>query len=275
MVVGVDHPQVADLLTFDVDDPKELSTAHLDRPTTLWRYQEGGAVAAAVSCRCHRCSLVPLRRLGCFRPCPPGLRHWSQATATVPPIQALGWSRIQAASDGSIAALLGIAGVHLALAAGYRSGLGDLGRVPVVELTVTAVYDAASVLLRRVNGVARTLSSDVRPVGLAGRFNDERGRQHQVVLADSAEVRARANPVTVMVGGEQPPPPPAPGPGYVQLAQSHPDVAEVLDVLGTADPAPDWSDPYKVHEIMLANVPGFYQRGWVTRDQMSTTLPST
>jgi hypothetical protein len=45
----------------------------------------------------------------------------------------------QAASDGSIAALLGIAGVHLALAAGYRSGLGELGRVPVVDLTVTAV----------------------------------------------------------------------------------------------------------------------------------------
>jgi putative ABC transport system permease protein len=35
--------------------------------------------------------------------------------------------------------LLGIAGVHLALATGYRSGLGDLGRVPVVDLTVTAV----------------------------------------------------------------------------------------------------------------------------------------
>jgi hypothetical protein len=31
-----------------------------------------------------------------------------------------------------------------------------------------------------------------------------------------------------------------------------------LDILGSADPAPDWSDLYKVHEIMLANVPGFY-----------------
>ena len=52
------------------------------------------------------------------------------------------------------------------------------------------LHDAASVLLRRVNGVARTLSSDVRPVGLTGRFSDETGRHHQVVLADSAEVRA-------------------------------------------------------------------------------------
>jgi hypothetical protein len=37
----------------------------------------------------------------------------------------------------------------------------------------------------------------------------------------------------------------------VQLAQTHLDVAEVLDLLGTADPAPDWAELYKVHEILL------------------------
>jgi hypothetical protein len=125
------------------------------------------------------------------------------------------------------------------------------------------------VLLRRVNGVARTLSSDFRPVGLTGRFSDETGRQHQVSLPDTAEARARANPLTVSAGGEQPPPPPAPGPGYVQLAHTHPEVAEVLDILGNADPAPDWLALYKVHEILLDNVPDFYQRGWVTKDQIS------
>ena len=31
------HPQVTDLLAFDVDDPNELSLAHLDRPATLRR----------------------------------------------------------------------------------------------------------------------------------------------------------------------------------------------------------------------------------------------
>jgi len=35
-------------------------------------------------------------------------------------------------------------------------------------------------------------------------------------------------------------PPPVPGPGYVQLAETHPDVAEVMDILGKADPAPEW-----------------------------------
>jgi hypothetical protein len=134
------------------------------------------------------------------------------------------------------------------------------------------LHDAASVLLRRINGVARTLSSDVRPVGLTGRFSDQSGRHHQVVVADSAEVRARANLVRVSVGREQAPAPQAPGPGYVQLAQTHPDVAEVLDLLG--NPAPGWAELYKVHEIVLDNVPGFYQRGWVTRDQISTFTAS-
>jgi hypothetical protein len=118
------------------------------------------------------------------------------------------------------------------------------------------------------------LSSDVRPVGLTGRFSDETGRHHQVVLADSAEVRARAHLVRVSVGGEQAPAPPALGPGYVQLAQSLQDVAEVLDLLGNADPAPDWADLYKVHEILLDNVPGFYEGGWVTKDQISVFTAS-
>jgi hypothetical protein len=43
-----------------------------------------------------------------------------------------------------------------------------------------------------------------------------------------------------------------------------------LDLLGNADPAPDWAELYKVHEILLDDVPGFYQRGGVTRDQIST-----
>jgi hypothetical protein len=135
------------------------------------------------------------------------------------------------------------------------------------------LYDAASLLLRRVNGVARALSPEFRPVGLTGRFSDEAGRQHAVVLADSAEVRGRAFAAVVATDGEQPPalpPPLPPGPVYVQLAQTHPDVAEVLDILGKADPAPNWSDLYKVLEIMLDNVPSFYQRGWVTKDAIST-----
>jgi hypothetical protein len=136
------------------------------------------------------------------------------------------------------------------------------------------LYDTALVLLRRVNGVARTLRSDFRPVALTGRFSDETGRQHQVVLVDTAEARARANPVTVSVDGAQPAPLPAPGPGYVQLTQTHPDVAEVFDILGNADPAPSWAELYKILEVLLDSVPEFYQRGWVTRNQVSAFTAS-
>ena len=54
------------------------------------------------------------------------------------------------------------------------------------------LYDAASRLLRQVNGVARAREGDFRPVGLTGHFSDETGQQHRVALADSAEVRGRA-----------------------------------------------------------------------------------
>jgi putative ABC transport system permease protein len=49
---------------------------------------------------------------------------------------------LTAATAGALAllgALLGIAGAYLALTAGYRSDLGSLSRVPVLDLTVTAV----------------------------------------------------------------------------------------------------------------------------------------
>jgi hypothetical protein len=136
------------------------------------------------------------------------------------------------------------------------------------------LYEAASVLLRRVNGVARTRSSDFRPVGLIGRFSDETGRRHSVVLAEAAEARASALAAVVAVDGQQPPTAPAPGPGYVQLAQTHSDVAEVLEILGRPDSPPDWVDLYKVFEIVLDNTPGLYKRGWVTKAELDAFTAS-
>jgi hypothetical protein len=130
------------------------------------------------------------------------------------------------------------------------------------------LHEAASVVLRRVNGIGRVLTDEFRPVGLTGRFSDDTGRQQQVVLADSAEVRGRAFDAVVAVDGQEPPTPPAPGPGYVQLADAHPDVAEVLDILGKADPAPGWVDLYKVFEIINDNAKGCVKQGWVTRDEI-------
>jgi hypothetical protein len=130
------------------------------------------------------------------------------------------------------------------------------------------LYEAVSLLLHRVNGVARACMSDFRPVGLVGRFDDETGRQAAVVLAETAEARARAFPAAVMVDGQQPPMTSPPGPGYVQLAAVHPDVAEVLEILGKADLAPNWADLFKVFEIVNNNVTGLRKRGWITSEEI-------
>src|SRR5262249_5355889 len=99
----------------------------------------------------------------------------------------------------------------------------------------------APTVLQRVNGLARVLrGDDYRPVGLTGRYQEGDGN-HTVVSADVVEARARAFPVTVVVGsatlearahisavGEvtrdgiptsQPAPP---GPGYLALVASNP-----------------------------------------------------
>jgi hypothetical protein len=102
------------------------------------------------------------------------------------------------------------------------------------------LYEFASSLLLHVNGVGRLRSSEFRPVRLTGRFDDDAGRQHAVVLAETAEVRAFALPVTVLINGQQAPAPLPPGPRYVQLAATNSDVAEVLRILGNAGQEPAW-----------------------------------
>jgi hypothetical protein len=148
------------------------------------------------------------------------------------------------------------------------------------------LYDAASRLLRQVNGVARAREGDFRPVDLTGHFSDKTGQQHHVALADSAEVRGRAFHAVIATSGEQPPappPPPPPGPDYIQLAQVHPDVAEALEILGKPDAPPNFGDLYKVLEIVSKNVtglpglkglPNLKKLGWVPPAQLEAFTAS-
>jgi hypothetical protein len=79
----------------------------------------------------------------------------------------------------------------------------------------------------------------------------------------------RAFAAVVGVDGQEPPTPPAPGPGCVQLAETHKDVAEVLDILGNADPALGWVELYKVFEIINDNARGCVEQGWLSGNQVS------
>jgi hypothetical protein len=138
----------------------------------------------------------------------------------------------------------------------------------------SVLYKVASSLLHRVNGTGRVCGSEFRPARLTGRFSDDAGRQHAVVLADTAEVRAAAFPVRALVDGRQAEVPPPPGPGHVQLAAADPDVAEVLEILGTAEPAPDWVELYKVFEIVRSKVSRLDKKGWVTSAEISAFTAS-
>lgn len=93
--------------------------------------------------------------------------------------------------------------------------------------------DAAEAILRRANSVARALGDGYRPVRLTGRFTDDGGTHHQVVVLDTVEVREKVHAMTFFIDGEPQQPPPSPAPGYFKAADTHPDVGAVLDLLGT------------------------------------------
>ncbi|WP_427923848.1 hypothetical protein [Streptomyces sp. cg40] len=139
------------------------------------------------------------------------------------------------------------------------------------------LVEIASLLLRRVVGIARALDSSFRPVALTGQFMDDsdNGKRHHVVGAATAEIRAKAFAVGVVTtadGSPPPPPPPPQGPSYMQLVGEHPDVAEVLDILGKPSVSMTWVDLYKVYEIVRHNVgsdKALKAKAWVSDSDIS------
>ncbi|WP_426508553.1 hypothetical protein ACPPVO_58730 [Dactylosporangium sp. McL0621] len=94
----------------------------------------------------------------------------------------------------------------------------------------TELHEAASALLVQLNGLARAMRDDFRPVRLVGRYGNDRNNVQQLVLADTAEVREQALAITAFVGGvvqtRQ-----TPGVRYF-APTANADVAEVLTILG-------------------------------------------
>lgn len=124
---------------------------------------------------------------------------------------------------------------------------------------------AAEALLRRINGMARIQDSGYRPVKLSGKYSDG-DQKHVYVAAFALEVRPRLSATAVVVGpdGKPKPDPPSPWPGRLALAESDPDVAEVLDIMGQAEPL-GWDDLYKVHEKIQDSINGSIPKmGWAS-----------
>ncbi len=108
----------------------------------------------------------------------------------------------------------------------------------------------AESLIIKVNGLARAKSADFRPVRLSGKYTTSDGRNIHFA-AGHLEARARLSGTAVGIGadGQPLPIPPSPWPDYLALVDSHPEVAEVLEIMGRAEPL-GWVDLYKVHEII-------------------------
>jgi hypothetical protein len=122
-----------------------------------------------------------------------------------------------------------------------------------------ALYFRASDLLRAVNGTARLIGlwSGFRPVVLRGDFTDAAGR-----MINSLGIPVDPwQPETVDLAA-----------GYLQRAGTCPEGQQVLAILGTPEPALDWSELQKIYEIIGDHVAGGRQdrrqaltaRGWVT-----------
>ena len=137
---------------------------------------------------------------------------------------------------------------------------------------VTKLHEVASTLLRQANGAARLLRTGFRPVSLTLRFSGDTGAGHVVLLAGVSETRSHGLATLTVAGGEQPQVSP-PGLEYLELAQKHLDVAEVLNILGKKSASLDLVDLYKVFEIVRdhGSKPGngkvatLVAKGWVSQ----------
>jgi len=125
----------------------------------------------------------------------------------------------------------------------------------------------AEKLLDLINGLARANNSGFRPVRLSGRYTDSSGRTIHMVTAKS-EARAVTRVTAVVLGpdGQPRPDPPSPWPDRLALAETNPDVARVLEILGRGD-ALDWYNLYKVYEIVRDAIKPeeLHKLGWTTK----------
>lgn len=131
----------------------------------------------------------------------------------------------------------------------------------------TTYYEVAQSLLVHINGLGRVSTADFRPVQLTGSYSTPT-EQNVVITPAPFESRARMGAVGVVMGpdGQPKADPPSPWPNRLALAATHPDVAEVLDMMGS--PAPlGFVELYNVHEVIRDSIKPkkIYELGWATK----------
>jgi len=133
----------------------------------------------------------------------------------------------------------------------------------------THFHDVAERIITHVNGLGLASHSAFRPVSLSRIYNDEKGI---TVVPETAHLEARgalsATVTATDASGNAVSPEPSPGPDLIALADSNPDVAEVLEILGESQrgwAGLGWGDLFKIHEKIQESISGAIPNmGWAS-----------
>ncbi|MEV7042238.1 hypothetical protein [Amycolatopsis sp. NPDC051061] len=141
------------------------------------------------------------------------------------------------------------------------------------------MYEIASRLLTRANGIGRLSDSSFRPAQLSGDFNDG-SRSHRVVQAGVAEARFHLTATATVVsssGSTQAPPAKPKGQKVAESAAANKDVDEALSWLAKAQGESVWFHLNKSYEVIREGVGGvppavatqkLVATGWTTQAEI-------
>lgn len=120
-------------------------------------------------------------------------------------------------------------------------------------LTAPEMGKPAEVLLQRINGIAQVRVPNYHPVQLSGGYTDQDGNStHVAEVKLEMRVALSVTASVVDADGKSMPDAPSPYPNWLALADSNPDVDQVLVIMGS-EPL-DWSKLFKVREIINDSV---------------------
>lgn len=132
-----------------------------------------------------------------------------------------------------------------------------------------ALNVVAKAVLTRVNGLARVVNPEFRPVKLSGEYGDGE-KQHVIVEVDAPfEARGRLNAAVVVIGDQVVAPSEPPTTRRLELAAADPEVNRVLTIMASSE-ALDWVRMYKVYEIVRAQASDGQMKRWAIKSEITS-----
>lgn len=128
-------------------------------------------------------------------------------------------------------------------------------------------YEAATIVLGRMNAHALLVHRDHRPVAAAGIRDRKSGTGTTLFISGSAVVRTRVRAAALVLGSAQLEQP-LHAPDYLTLAASSDHVMHALDLLAAGDTT--WVNLYRLFEIIEADAAKqMYSAEWLSKKQIS------